>query len=184
MLNFCRFVLCCVALAPVSTLAAAPYSVQPPSEVAVPYSVGGTSPLGVPMPPQVPPYLPNGAINLDYIWTQDGGARLYWNTVLIPQELKMGGATWQDPALVPQLFPPQQPSAVRRPVARRAVAAPVAKAPTNAGSTALRTPARRASTRAASSAKIPPLRASSAAKATAAHVLEDAGPMPEPPRLQ
>ncbi|MDE5879120.1 MAG: hypothetical protein K2G99_03725, partial [Desulfovibrio sp.] len=63
----------------------------------------------VQLPPQLPAYLPNGAVNLDEAWIQDGGARLYWNTLLIPRQLKMAGATWVDPALVPPLFAPPQP---------------------------------------------------------------------------
>lgn len=66
----------------------------------------------VPLPPHWPPFLPNGATNLDYVWIEDGGARLYWNDVVVPRQLKMDGAYWQDPALVPQLF--AQPAPRRR----------------------------------------------------------------------
>lgn len=125
-------------------LAAAPYSNQPGPDPNIPiqFGSGRSAPL-VPLPPQVPPYLPNGAVNLDYVWTQDGGARLYWNEVIIPQELKMGGATWIDPALVPQLLPQKQVRPARRYYTRRyAKKRPVAKAkvPTKVASTKLRSP--------------------------------------------
>lgn len=64
--------------------------------------------------PHLPAYLPNGAVNLDETWIQDGGARLYWNTVRIPRQLKMGGNVWIDPALVPELFQQQKAQAKRR----------------------------------------------------------------------
>lgn len=95
----------------------------------------------VQLPPQLPAYLPNGAVNLDEAWIEDGGARLYWNTLLIPRQLKMAGATWVDPALVPPLFaPPQQKQPRKRWRAPRK-AAPRAvttvKVPESVGSTAL-----------------------------------------------
>ncbi len=65
----------------------------------------------VTLPPQLPEYLPNGAVNLDQAWIQDGGARLYWNTLTIPRQLKMAGARWVDPALTPELFPAEKPKA-------------------------------------------------------------------------
>lgn len=103
----------------------------------LPFAVGSyASPM---MSSPVPPYLANGATNLDYVWMQDGGARLYWDYVMYPQELKMGGMSWQDPALVPPLFAPANSRAVPRAAPVRV--APSAKAPANAGSTALRLPA-------------------------------------------
>ena len=95
----------------------------------------------VQLPPQLPAYLPNGAVNLDEAWIQDGGARLYWNTLLIPRQLKMAGATWVDPALVPPLFPPQQAKQPRKRWRAPRKAAPKAvttvKVPEGVGSTAL-----------------------------------------------
>ena len=95
----------------------------------------------VQLPPQLPAYLPDGAVNLDEAWIQDGGARLYWNTLLIPRQLKMAGATWVDPALVPPLFAPPQAKQPRRRwrAPRKAQAKPVAtvKVPEGVGSTAL-----------------------------------------------
>lgn len=90
------------------------------------------------MPPHLPPYLPNGAENLDFDWIEDGGARDYWNFVLIPQQLRMDGARWVDPALVPELFPPKKRQPGRRYYRRKP--AHVAKAPVNASSTALKSP--------------------------------------------
>ena len=97
----------------------------------------------VQLPPQLPAYLPNGAVNLDEAWIQDGGARLYWNTLLIPRQLKMAGATWIDPALVPPLFaPPKQPAQPRKRWRAQRKAAPrqpvtTVKVPEGVGSTAL-----------------------------------------------
>ena len=95
----------------------------------------------VQLPPQLPAYLPNGAVTLDEAWIQDGGARLYWNTLLIPRQLKMAGATWVDPALVPPLFAPPQPKQPRKRwrAPRKAQPKPVTtvKVPEGVGSTAL-----------------------------------------------
>lgn len=95
----------------------------------------------VQLPPQLPAYLPNGAVNLDEAWIQDGGARLYWNTLLIPRQLKMAGATWVDPALVPPLFAPPQATQPRKRWRGRRKAAPkpvtTVKVPDGVGSTAL-----------------------------------------------
>ncbi len=52
-------------------------------------------------------YLPGGSINLDDVWTLNGGARMYWNSTRYPIQLNMAGQTWVDPALVPELFPPK-----------------------------------------------------------------------------
>lgn len=131
----------CLALAGTGVLAAEPYSNQP-SYNPVPGEFGsGSSRALVPLPPQLPEYLPNGAINLDEVWIQDGGARPYWNIVLIPQQLKMGGATWIDPALVPQLIGPQPKQRRRYRTYRRRPAKVVhARPPANVGSTALKSP--------------------------------------------
>lgn len=95
----------------------------------------------VQLPPQLPAYLPNGAVNLDEAWIEDGGARLYWNTLLIPRQLKMAGATWVDPALVPPLFAPQQPKQPRKlwraPRKAQSRAVTTVKVPEGVGSTAL-----------------------------------------------
>ena len=108
----------------------------------VPAAVAAPSRQNVaPLPPQLPAYLPNGAVNLDEAWVQDGGARLYWNTLLVPRQLKMAGATWIDPALTPQLLAPPAKTAPRKRWKARRKAAPTpvvtVKAPEGAGSTAL-----------------------------------------------
>lgn len=126
------------------SMAAAPVSNQPAyaPNIPVEFGSGSATPL-VPLPPHVPEYLPNGAINLDYVWTEDGGARLYWNNVIIPKELKMGGNTWIDPALVPDLFQSRPVRQVRRSYVRRPARKKVAKAkiPAKVASTSLRSPA-------------------------------------------
>lgn len=97
----------------------------------------------VQLPPQLPAFLPNGAINLDEAWIQNGGARLYWNTLLIPRQIKMSGATWIDPALTPQLFPPRpEPVRKRTYVRRKAESKPAATAnvPQGASSATLMPP--------------------------------------------
>lgn len=85
----------CLALCPAIALGAEPGSL-PPNYDNIPVGSGS----GV---PHLPQYLPDGAINLDEAWTMDGGARPYWNAVVIPQELRMDGRNWVDPALMPQL---------------------------------------------------------------------------------
>lgn len=106
-----------------------------------PINLAPTPQNPVQLPPQLPAYLPNGAVNLDEAWIQNGGARLYWNTLLIPRQLKMSGATWIDPALTPQLIQPQAAPARKRSYTRRkAETKPTAtvKAPEGAGATSLK----------------------------------------------
>lgn len=168
--------------------AQAPYSNQPgPNpDIPVQFGSGRSAPL-VPLPPQVPPYLPNGATNLDYVWTQDGGARLYWNEVIIPKELKMGGASWIDPALVPELFPQRQYRPAKRYYTRRYAkkrSLQKAKVPPKVASTRLRSPSPAIPLPVmpvkASKSNIPPLKASSARVSPA----EQEVPTITPPRLQ
>lgn len=133
-----------VFLAFVSTqvMAQAPYSNQPMYDPNIPVEFGaGTNRQLVPLPPHLPQYLPNGAINLDEVWTQDGGARLYWNTVIIPKELKMAGAYWIDPALVPNLIPQQPAQTRRRYRSVKKTRRTKVKVPANASSTSLTPPA-------------------------------------------
>lgn len=120
--------------------AQAPASTQPAENPNAPYVFGSGSaaPLA-PMPPHLPKYMPSGADNLDYDWIEDGGARLYWNDVIIPQQLRMNGAYWIDPALVPQLLPDK--STPRRRYYPRKKRRVKSTAPVNASSTALKTPA-------------------------------------------
>lgn len=161
-----------VALASAPAMAQAPYSNQPMYDPNIPVEFGaGTNRQLVPLPPHLPAYLPNGAINLDEVWTQDGGARLYWNTVIIPKELKMAGAYWIDPALVPNLVTQQQPGRVRRRYRTAKIRRPRVKIPANASSTSLTPPAiplpvtPMSEERQAQTQSIPPLTAAQATKA-------------------
>lgn len=104
----------------------------------------------VPLPPRLPAFLPSGGANLNEAWIQDGGARLYWNTLVIPRQLRMGGATFVDPASVPELLPPGAVKVVQPAPVRRRRAAPQSSArrsakpvpaPADAACTALTPPA-------------------------------------------
>lgn len=75
------------------------YDTQPSVEEA---AGSGAYLMGSPAYP--PMTLPDGAINLDDVWTEHGGARMYWNSTRYPIQLKLAGQTWVDPALVPELF--------------------------------------------------------------------------------
>lgn len=123
-------------------LAQEPASNQPNYDPNIPVQFGaGGEHFTVPLPPHLPMYLPNGAINLDAVWTQDGGARLYWNNVIIPKELKMAGNYWIDPALVPQLIPEKQAPVRRYWRKARRVKTKKVNIPPNVSSTALKAPA-------------------------------------------
>lgn len=116
-------------------------------------AAAGTGYEGLPPAPVVPgqirlpAFLPNGVANLEEIWTEEGGARPYWNSVRRPIQLRMGGATWVDPALVPDLFTPVKKAApVRKRTRKRAThlrkkPLAAAKVPAKAGATALKKPA-------------------------------------------
>lgn len=52
---------------------------------------------------QAPPTLPNGNPNLIHYWYEYGGARLYWQGLLDPQQVKLLGPAWRDPAQHAQL---------------------------------------------------------------------------------
>lgn len=103
-----------------------------------------------PLPPSLPALTPSGGVNLDEAWIRGGGARLYWNTLVIPRQIRMGGARFVDPATVPELFPSDEKKAVRpvRRSSRSRVVAPAATQksaqstpPAGAASTALKPPA-------------------------------------------
>ncbi|MBB5144526.1 hypothetical protein [Desulfovibrio intestinalis] len=59
-----------------------------------------------------PQTLPDGGANLNEAWMRNGGARLYWNTLTQPRQLRMAGAAFADPAAVPELMssPQGQPA--------------------------------------------------------------------------
>lgn len=163
--------------------AAEPMSTQPEYDP-VPGEFGaGNQRLTVPLPPTFPQYLPNGAINLDESWIEDGGARLYWNMVIVPRQLKMNGASWVDPALVPLLIPQTTQKAARRNYSR--IVRPKSNpAPANAASTALRSPAIPLPVEPvpAKTAIVPPPFSPSQSRTTPA--VEDSGSPIPPPRLQ
>lgn len=163
-----------------------------PSYDPVPGEFGtGDQRLIVPLPPTFPTYLPNGAINLDEAWIEDGGARLYWNNIIIPRQLKMNGNYWVDPALVPLLIP-QKTTPVRRNYSRVVRPRVKSSAPKNAASTALKTPAIPLPVQpvpARTTARVPapfsPAKAKApAATATTTDTSRDTGEMIPPPRLQ
>lgn len=157
-------------LIPTYVFSAEPYSTQPAYDP-VPGEFGaGRGGQLVPLPPTLPEYLPNGAVNLDEAWTQDGGARLYWNTVIIPRELKMAGAYWIDPALVPQLTIQKQYPVKRRYYRRRVTQ--TTKAPKNAASTALKAPAIPLPVTPTETSTIPPLTAAQAAPANSREIIQ------------
>ena len=56
-----------------------------------------------PSRPQAPPTTANGGSNLTHHWIEDGGARMYWNTLNDPRQIRMSGARFSDPASVPPL---------------------------------------------------------------------------------
>ncbi|MDR2574536.1 MAG: hypothetical protein LBC94_09405 [Desulfovibrio sp.] len=82
--------------------------------------------------------------NLTEEWKTSGAARLYWNTLVSPRQLQMGGASFKDPASVPELLsnPPSTPksrkTSVQKP--KTPIQAASQPAPANAGSTALKAP--------------------------------------------
>ena len=94
---------------------------------------------------------PAGQTNLTRIWTDKGGARLYWNTLVDPLQIRMAGARFDDPAAVPELrlTPPEIKPVPRRyrnghkkVQARKAAPATVPRvaAPKGVGSAALMPP--------------------------------------------
>lgn len=55
------------------------------------------------LPPQMPRTTRSGAANLYDTWLENGGGRLYWNTLTKPTQIRMAGARFVDPASVPEL---------------------------------------------------------------------------------
>ncbi|MDR1777038.1 MAG: hypothetical protein LBR31_04325 [Desulfovibrio sp.] len=112
---------------------------------------------GVALAVDVNPLPPDGGFsstprltNMTEEWKNSGAARLYWDALVIPRQLQQGGASFKDPASVPEL-PLARPetrkartsgkksTAVkgRQPSLTQTSAQP---APAGAGSTALKTP--------------------------------------------
>lgn len=183
------FLLLCLTCMPSLVFAQAPYSNQPAYDPNIPVQFGAGSQGGVvALPPELPEYLPNGAINLDEVWTQDGGARLYWNDVIIPRELKMAGNAWIDPALVPQLIPEKQ-TPVRRAWRRsraRASTVKKVKVPPNVASTSLKSPAIPLPLTPVETEQkdIPPLKAAQSTTVKAAEQKTVTSPAPARPRAE
>ncbi|MDR1659241.1 MAG: hypothetical protein LBR94_02725 [Desulfovibrio sp.] len=49
--------------------------------------------------------------NMTEAWKSSGAARLYWGALVSPRQLQMGGASFRDPASVPELSPTAPPPA-------------------------------------------------------------------------
>ncbi|MGE9984346.1 hypothetical protein [Desulfovibrio sp. SGI.169] len=150
-----------IILAVFLCLAAPAHGVEPrslPLSAAPGYAAAPTTPRvgapvagapAAPLPPRLPALTPSGGVNLDEAWIQNGGARLYWNTLVIPRQIRMGGARFADPAAVPELLPSDGQKAVR-PARRRSRPKPAVPAatqksaqrtpPAGVASTALRPP--------------------------------------------
>lgn len=88
---------------------------------------------------------PGGSIT--QTWMNKGGARLYWNTLVNPRQILMGGARFVDPAAVPelQLAPPPAKHSRRKVRVQRkprpAKTTASATAPKGVGSPSLKPPA-------------------------------------------
>lgn len=169
----------CLALCPAIAFGAEPGSL-PPNYDNIPVSSGS----GV---PHLPQYLPDGAINLDEAWTQDGGARPYWNTVVIPQELKMDGRNWVDPALMPQLVTDTPAKSARKykrvdkpKVKKATVQAPASPSASASNSPAIPLPV---TPQASGNDAIPPLKAPAAEAPVRKAPVKKAAAQPQDPKV-
>lgn len=66
----------------------------------------------------LPQPLPDGGANLNEAWMRNGGARLYWNTLTQPRQIRMVGAAFADPAAVPELMASPQGQAEGKPAGK------------------------------------------------------------------
>lgn len=132
-----------------------------------------------------------GQTNLTHIWTEKGGARLYWNTLVDPRQVRMAGARFDDPAAVPELrlAPPSVTPAPRRYRSLRKKvqarkAAPVVAAPKGVGAAALVPPVKSKAEKTATSPSAPAASAGPSAAKGASAVpvvpLSDAASLPYP----
>ncbi|MDR1659285.1 MAG: hypothetical protein LBR94_02955 [Desulfovibrio sp.] len=63
------------------------------------------------LPPFAAPQTPSPVqTNMSEAWKSSGAARLYWGALVFPRQIQMGGASFRDPASVPELFPGAPPS--------------------------------------------------------------------------
>lgn len=100
------------------------------------------------IPPQVPPTVSDGAPNINEVWLNHGGARVYWNTLTQPNGIRLIGSRFNDPASVPQLIkekPAKKQNKKKKkkqnqPVAQQNTQITPVKVPENASSTALQIP--------------------------------------------
>ena len=53
---------------------------------------------------QVPQWTRDGQLNLTHEWIEHGGARLYWNSLLTPRQVRLVGMRFKDPADRPFLM--------------------------------------------------------------------------------
>ncbi|MCR5814817.1 MAG: hypothetical protein K6G15_10050 [Desulfovibrio sp.] len=53
---------------------------------------------------QVPQWTQDGQLNLTHEWIEHGGARLYWNSLLTPRQVRLVGMRFKDPADRPFLM--------------------------------------------------------------------------------
>jgi hypothetical protein len=100
-------------------------------------------------PPTVTPAAPASGLassapedrhSLNGEWMRNGGARLYWNTLMYPRQIRMGGARFVDPAAMPELLAPAK-SAKKQRVTSGSKARASSKAPAAAPAQASAKPA-------------------------------------------
>ncbi|MBO4334498.1 MAG: hypothetical protein J5846_01510 [Desulfovibrio sp.] len=66
---------------------------------------------------QVPQWTRDGQLNLTHEWIEHGGARLYWNSLLTPRQVRLVGMRFKDPADRPFLLLDEE--AAKKPSAAR-----------------------------------------------------------------
>ena len=59
---------------------------------------------------QVPQWTREGQLNLTHEWIEHGGARLYWNSLLMPRQVRLVGMRFKDPADRPLLLLDEAPA--------------------------------------------------------------------------
>ncbi|MDR3362600.1 MAG: hypothetical protein LBO64_07160 [Desulfovibrio sp.] len=84
---------------------------------------------------------PEDSRSLNGEWMRSGGARLYWNTLMYPRQIRMGGARFVDPAAMPELLAPAK-SAKKQRAASGSKSRASSKAPVAASDAPARTSAK------------------------------------------